>query len=83
MPVRAFVGGSWLLTELDPDDHDLAFGLCDLGLGMPEIGWGSLDELVTARGQLGLPIERDSSFRAEKPSSAYAGEARLAGLVVV
>ena len=22
---------TWLLTELDPDDPDLAFGLCDIG----------------------------------------------------
>ncbi len=26
-------GATWLLTEIDPDDHDHAFGLCDLGLG--------------------------------------------------
>jgi hypothetical protein len=26
-------GATWLLTELDPDDPDIAFGLCDLGLG--------------------------------------------------
>lgn len=25
-------GATWLLTEIDPDDHDHAFGLCDLGL---------------------------------------------------
>ena len=24
-------GATWLLTEIDPDDHDHAFGLCDLG----------------------------------------------------
>lgn len=29
---------TWLLTELDPDDPDIAFGLCDLGLGFPEMG---------------------------------------------
>jgi hypothetical protein len=31
-------GATWLLSELDPDDHDLAFGLCDLGMGFPELG---------------------------------------------
>lgn len=31
-------GATWLLTELDPDDECLAFGLCDLGLGEPELG---------------------------------------------
>jgi hypothetical protein len=76
-------GATWLLTEIDPDDHDHAFGLCDLGLGEPEIGWISLGELATVRGGLGLPIERDLSFRAEKRLSAYARDARLAGRVVV
>ena len=25
-------GATWLLTELDPDEPDIAFGLCDLGI---------------------------------------------------
>jgi len=28
-------GCTWLLTEIDPDDPDIAFGLCDLGMGYP------------------------------------------------
>ena len=32
---------TWLLTEIDPDDHDHAFGLCDLGQGFPELGYGN------------------------------------------
>ena len=28
-------GATWLLTEIDPEDPDIAFGLCDLGLGFP------------------------------------------------
>ena len=63
-------GATWLLTGIDPDDHDHAFGLCDLGLGMSELGWISLQELATVRGRLGLPIERDLHFRAEKRLSA-------------
>jgi hypothetical protein len=76
-------GATWLLTEIDPDDHDHAFGLCDLGLGAPEIGWVSLGELAAVRGRLGLPIERDLSFRAEKRLSAYARDARLAGRIAI
>lgn len=76
-------GATWLLTEIDPDDHDHTFGLCDLGLGMPELGWVSLQELATVRGKLGLPIERDLHFRAEKRLSAYAREARHAGRIIV
>ena len=74
---------TWMLTEIDPDDHDHAFGLCDLGLGAPEMGWVSLQELMTVRGRLGLPDERDLHFRAEKRLSAYARNARLAGRIVV
>jgi hypothetical protein len=39
----------WLLTELDPDDPELAFGLCDLGMGYPEIGWVYLPELAALK----------------------------------
>ena len=69
-------GATWLLTELDSDDEDLAFGLCDLGLGEPELGYVRLSELANARGPMGLPVERDLHFEADKPISAYAAEAR-------
>jgi len=76
-------GATWLLTEIDPDDHDHAFGLCELGLGTQELGWVSLQELATARGRLGLPIERDLHFRAEKRLSAYARDALHVGQIIV
>jgi hypothetical protein len=72
-------GATWLLTELDPDDPDIAFGLCDLGMGFPELGSVRLSEITSVRGPLGLPIERDLYFKADKPLSRYADEARLAG----
>jgi Protein of unknown function (DUF2958) len=53
-----------------------AFGLCDLGMGGPELGYVSLVELAGVRGKLGLPIERDLHFEADKSISAYAEEAR-------
>ena len=52
-------GATWLLTELDPEDRDIAFGLCDLGLGCPELGYVSLNELNAVRGALRLRVERD------------------------
>ena len=75
-------GATWLLTEIDPDDHDHAFGLCDLGQGFPELGYVSLAELQSVRGRLGLPVERDLHFIATKSISAYAREARLAERIV-
>ena len=74
-------GATWLLTELDPDEPDIAFGLCDLGLGFPELGSVSLTEIGSTRGKLGLMVERDLYFKAEKPLSAYAEEARLHGAI--
>ncbi|MBL8199668.1 MAG: DUF2958 domain-containing protein [Chromatiales bacterium] len=68
---------TWLLTELDPADPDLAFGLCDLGLGCPELGYVRLSELETARGPLGLKIERDHHFTADRTLSAYAADAQV------
>ena len=75
-------GATWLLTEIDPDDEDHAFGLCDLGLGFPELGYVSLAELMSVRGRLGLPVELDMHFTALKPISTYAREAQLAGRIV-
>lgn len=72
---------TWLLTESDPDDPDRLFGLCDLGLGSPELGYVSLAELAALKGLMGLPIERDLHFIADKPLSAYAEEARLKGRI--
>jgi Protein of unknown function (DUF2958) len=76
--VKVFVpwgGGTWLLTELDPDEPDIAFGLCDPGLGTPELGSVRLSEMTALRGPGGLRIERDRWFRATKTLSAYAAEA--------
>ncbi|GAO21523.1 transposon protein [Alicycliphilus sp. B1] len=73
-------GATWLLTELDSEE--IAFGLCDLGQGFPELGYVSLTELEGLRGNCGLPIERDLHFMANKPLSGYAREARLAGRIM-
>jgi hypothetical protein len=73
---------SWLLSEVDPDNPDRLFGLCDLGLGFPELGYVSLAEITGVRGKLGLPVERDQHFVADKPLSVYAAEARSAGRIM-
>ena len=63
---------TWLLTELDPNDPDIAFGLCDLGMGFPELGSVRISEIESVRGSLNLPVERDLHFKADKPLSQYA-----------
>ena len=72
---------TWILTEMMPDG-DRLFGLCDLGLGCPELGYVSLGELESVQGRLGLGIERDLFFRPRFPLSVYAEAARQATGIV-
>lgn len=72
---------TWLLSEIIPDEPDVAFGLCDLGLGSPELGYVSLIELEAVRGKLGLHVERDLHWKAEKTISEYADDARAHGRI--
>lgn len=74
---NAFGAGTWLLTEKDPDGSR-CFGLCDLGMGLPEIGYVCLDELKAVRlgGGLDIPcIERDRHFTPRGTLSEYADAA--------
>jgi hypothetical protein len=48
-----FNGSKWLITEMDSADDDSLFGLCDLGLGFPELGYVSLQELKDLKGIVG------------------------------
>ena len=76
-------GATWLLSEIDPLVPNQAFGLCDLGLGEPELGFVDLTELMALRGRLGLPVERDTAFVADGPLSTYTCAARAAGRITV
>lgn len=64
-------GCTWLLSELEPENPDIAFGLCDLGMGFPELGYVSLTEIKEAEGFLRF-LERDNSFVGKYPMSVYA-----------
>lgn len=72
---------TWLLAYLDPEDPDIAFGLCDLGMGYPELGSVRISEIESVRGRLGLPVERDRYFTPRKTLNEYAHEARLHGSI--
>ena len=76
-------GATWLITEAYPEASDVRlFGLCDLGMGCPELGYAMLSEIEDVRGKLGLPVERDLHFKAEHRLSTYAANARRAGMIV-
>jgi hypothetical protein len=74
------VGGNatWLLSELDPETN-IAYGLCDLGLGYPEMGYVSLTELEET---LDWRLERDRHWTPTKTLTEYANDARDKGMVV-
>ncbi|EQB32550.1 DUF2958 domain-containing protein [Sphingobium ummariense] len=74
-----WTAGTWLLTELD--DDGLAFGLCDIGHGMPEVGYVSMDEIYAVKGPGGLRVEQDLQWRAKHTLSEYAAQARSAGYI--
>jgi len=77
-PVVKYFGGgacTWLITEMDSADEDTLYGLCDLGLGCPELGYVSLEELQSLKFTLkltfGLGVERDLHFKADKSLNDY------------
>ena len=72
---------TWLLTEIDPRDGDTAFGLRDLGLGMPELGHVRLSELGAICGPLDRPIERDLYFKPRRTLSEYLRLAKAEGSI--
>ena len=55
--------GTWYLSELDPETNQ-AFGLAHVH--EKELGYIDLNELENFRGLMGLPIERDKLFPANK-----------------
>ena len=78
---------TWIITELmaaegEGAKPDILFGLCNLGMGAPELGYVSLSELRSVTGRLGLGIERDLYFRARYPLSVYAHAAHRRGWIV-
>jgi Protein of unknown function (DUF2958) len=72
---------TWLLAMIETTDLDIAFGLCDMGFGDPELGSVDLRELSALRGKLGLPIERDRHFTPTKTLGAYADWAMVFGRI--
>ena len=78
-PVVKFFGGpasTWLITEMDSADEDRMYGLCDLGLGIPELGYISLSILENLTfPPFGSPVERDRYFTPKMTLNDYYNEA--------
>lgn len=73
---------TWLLSELDPTDGDTAFGLCDLGIGTPELGHVKLSDLASIVGPLKQHVMCDRYFRPTRSLSDYARMARANGSII-
>jgi hypothetical protein len=69
--------GIWLLSELD-QTNNIAFGICDLGLGEPELSYVSIEHLESIKhARLRVPmIEPDKLFAPKYPMSVYLEAAR-------
>lgn len=64
--------GIWLLSELDPET-EIAYGICDLGDGKPELSYVSLihlDSLHHARLKVAV-LEVDTAFDGKYLMSIY------------
>jgi hypothetical protein len=72
----------WLLAALDPVDGDTAWGLCDVGIGMPELGTVRLSDLAFIVGPLNRPILRDRYFQPARTLSEYTRQAQLNGSIL-
>ena len=71
---------TWLLTEIEPGTNH-AFGLCDMGMGSPELGYVSITQLaeIEIPGWRNMGIERDIHFNPVMTISEYAEQARETG----
>ncbi|MDI3954800.1 DUF2958 domain-containing protein [Pseudomonas aeruginosa] len=73
---------TWLLVSLDPADGDTAYGLIDLGLGLPALGTVKLSDLASIVGPNKQPVMRDRYFQAVRPLSEYVRLAQENGSIM-
>ena len=74
-----FGGPAWLLVAIDADDRNVIHGIRDDVTGDPVRATFTLAEMLAARGDAGLPAERDLHFRAEGDLAWYEDRARVHG----
>ena len=72
---------TWLLAALDPVDGDTAWGLVDLGIGMPALGTIKLSDLASIVGPRRQSVMRDLYFRPARTLSEYTRPAELDGYI--
>ena len=73
---------TWLLAALDPTDGDTAYGLIDLGIGMPALGTVKLSDLAAIVGPCKWSVMRDSYFQPARRLSEYVRLAQENGSIM-
>ena len=73
---------TWLLAAIDPSDGDSAYGLCDVGIGMPALGRIKVSVLKALAGPRGQRVRNDRYFRATRTLAEYARLAQANGSIV-
>lgn len=85
--VRLFMNNTsctWLISEMYSDQPGLAFGLCDLGSGCPELGYCFLPEIQEAENlDKGIKLVCDETFIGNFSMLAYVSAARKHQRIVV
>ncbi len=70
---------TWLIVDIDPDNHDYAFGLADIGQQCAELGYIDLAEIKkVASENSNLSLERDPFFKPIATMSVYTQAGRAA-----
>ena len=67
---------TWLISEIDY--KGIFFGVCDMGQGQPELGYGHLPQVDHV---LQDKLEKDKWFVASKTVSEYGSDARNLGYI--
>ena len=73
--------GTWMIASMNPNDNDTMYGLCDPGLGSPELGYVPLSELQQMRipfmAGVEMELERDLYFEPQHSLAVYDSAAYL------
>ena len=72
----------WLLAALDPANCDTAWGLIDIGIGMPQLGTVKLSDLTAIVGPHKRPVASDRHFQTSQPMSMHLRRAKRDGSIV-
>ena len=75
------ITSTFLLTEIDPIDNDLAYGLYDFGTGKPTFGYISLSEIEMTTHISKNTFASEKDFYATYPISVYSAAANLTGRI--